>query len=99
MENYALVPDFPDAARFRRRHLADKRVINRIVAKSNTFYPKDSAHTARTHIAGIFSKGSFHFPCPGGNFSLKNNFSCRGDKKRNCFARDQVNRLASKSAG
>src|SRR5688500_2702362 len=86
-------------ARFGRRHLADERLIDRIVSEGHALDIEKRLIPRRPHVAGVLAERTFMLESVGRDFSLEDNLRSRRNLERNGLARDQFNRLAAQRSG
>src|SRR5215510_3199338 len=88
-----------DAARLARRHLAQKRVVDRVAPPSHARYFDHRCLSARTHITGELAEGSLRFAVTGADDSFQNDLGVGGHFEIVSFTPDQRHGCATQSAG
>src|SRR5262245_10546564 len=89
----------PNTARFAGRHLAQKRVVDRVAPASHARYFDHRCLAARTHITRELTEGSLRFAVIGTDDSFQNDLGAGGNFEIVSFAPDQRYGCATQSAG
>src|SRR5215475_3158132 len=88
-----------NTARFAGRHLAQKRVVDRVAPPSHARYFDHWCLATRTHITGELAEGSLRFAVTGADDSFQNDLGAGGNFEIVSFTPDQRHRCAAQSTG